>query len=769
MAENEGIEIPVTLSLGQLKKQIREIKSELAAATDPEEMARLSEKAGELQDNLMRVNEQAAVFASGSKFEQANNALGLMNSQLMNLDFEGAAESALLLQNRVMSITPEEVTKQMKGLTTVFSVMGKVGGQAITGLLKNIGQMAKAFISFGASLMANPIFLIAAAIIAIVGIIALLLNKLGLLKPVLKAIGGFFKMIGDAIDWVIQQIKDFLDWIGLTDYAAEDSAKKHTKAAEAKADAYEESGKRITASLDHEIRMTQLSGKSTVKLEIEKQQVIHKTNQLRYNALMAKYKENLLTEEMDEEELKELKKNLKEKKAAILESTREIQYIKAKDRIDTQKKSEEEAKEQTEKAKANAKEAAANAKQWRADRLAAERQYQDALLGLMEDGKEKDLAVEKERFKRQLEDLARNEKLTADEKKKIKAAYLQEEQQTLNAINQKYADKEKEDAVKQAVVLAEIEASKNPKSLESKLKVLDAQEKAEIFGKELTEAEKLAIENKYNEQRAKTAEQFGAEQIARELEKTKNLAELALLQNENDLGAQLALLEAQKQIELSNKELTEEQKSLIEEKYRKARTEAEKAEAEKRKKIEAEVAKATETGLEALIQLNDFVFNLRSKRMKEGSAEEQKAAKQRFEINKKLQVAQATIQGIQATIAAYSSAAAIPVIGAVAAPIAAAAAALTALNNINKIKSAKFEGGTSSASSATAPASLPSQSENTSAPALNMYGSAYGNNNTQEGQNQNLNVTIQNNISETEITKTQNKVSSYESAATLNG
>lgn len=769
MAEGEGIEIPVNLSLGQIKKQIRELKSELAGATDPDEVAKYSEKIGELQDNLMRVNEQASVFASGSKFEQANNALGLMNSQLMNLDFEGAAESALLLQNRVMSITPEEVTKQMKGLTTVFSVMGKVGGQAITGLLKNIGQMAKAFISFGASLLANPIFLIAAAIVAIVGVIALLLNKLGLLKPILKAIGGFFKMIGDAIDWVIQQIKDFLDWLGLTDYAAEDSAKKHTKAMEAKADAYEEASKVITASLDHEIRMAQLNGQSTVKLEVEKQRVIHKTNQDRYNALMAKYKENLLTQEMDEEELKELKKNLKEKKAAILESTREIEFIREKDRKDQKKKAEEEAKEQTEAAKARAKEAAQNAKQYREDRIAAERQYQDAVLALMDEGKEKELAQEKERAKRQIEDVMRNEKLLSSEKTKLKELYLAEEKQKIAEITKKYDDKEKEDALKKAVTLAEIEANENPKSLKSKLKLIDAQEKAEINGKELSEAEKSAIESKYNELRAKTAEQFGQEQIQRELEKTKNLAELAVLKNENDLGAQLALLEAQKKIELSNKQLTEEQKAVIEEKYRKQRTEAEKAEAEKRKKIEAEVAKATETGIEALIQLNDFVFNLRSKRLKDGSAEEMKASKQRFEINKKLQVAQATIQGIQATIAAYSSAAAIPVIGAVAAPIAAAAAALTALNNINKIKSAKFEGGATPSASATTAPTLPDNGSQTGAPNLNLYGSAYQNNNTGEGQTQNVNVTIQNNISETEITKTQNKVLNYESSATLNG
>lgn len=767
----EPIEIPIKLTLGDIKKQLREIKSDLAAATDPEEMARLSEKAGELKDNLIRVNEQSAVFASGSKFEQSANALGLMNSQIASLDFEGAAESALLLQDRINSITPEEVTKQMEGLTQVFSTMGKIGGQVITGMIKNVGAMAKAFLTFGVQLMSHPIFLIGAAIAAIVGIIVLLLSKLGLLKPILKAIGDFFKMIGDAIDWVVQKIKDFLDWIGLTDFAAEDSARKHAEASEKKADAYEKAGARITETLDHEIRMNQLNGKDTTRLEIQKQEVLRKTAKLRLDALKARYEENKLTGEMDAEELKAIREKLEAQRAIIRQSNNEIEYIREKDRVDEKKKREEAAKEASEQQTANAKQNAEKAKQWAADRLAAERQYRDAELQLMQEGKEKELAQERERFKRLLEDTKKNEKLTAEEKTKLKGIYLQQEKEALQKIEQTYTEKEAEEAKKKSLLLAEIAARQEPLNLQARLDFIEAQKLAELEAKDLTEEEKRLIELKYQEEAATAAEEYRDKTLQAELKKTEQLAELALLKNEDDLNARLTLLEAQKQIELSNKELTEEEKALIEERYRQAREDAEKQAADKRKKIEAEAMKATETGLGALMDLNELVFSIRSNKLKKGSEEEEKAARRNFEINKKLQIGQAVIQGVQATLAAYSSGLAIPVVGNIVAPIYAAAAAITALNNVNKIKSATYGGGSAGGDSGGAAASSGAgASAQTNAPQFNLYGQANQGNNTKEGETvQAINVNVKTEISEAEITGTQSKVNQYEKAATLNG
>ena len=144
MATSGSIEIPITLGgVRELRTQIKQLKGELINATDPKEVERLSENIGELSDKLKDANEKANVFASGSKFEQASNAMGLMRTQLMSMDFEGAGESASLFANRIRSINPAEFGTQIKGLMSV------------------VGNLGKAFVSLGVGLLTNPIFLIA--------------------------------------------------------------------------------------------------------------------------------------------------------------------------------------------------------------------------------------------------------------------------------------------------------------------------------------------------------------------------------------------------------------------------------------------------------------------------------------------------------------------------------------------------------------------------------------------------------------------------------
>jgi hypothetical protein len=179
-------EIEIKLKgLREVRQELKVLQFELSQATDPEQMAQLSQKAGELRDNLSRANEQAAVFAAGSPFEQTNNALGLMSSQIMSLDFEGAAESAKLFATAAKGINGQLIATQLKSLGSVVMSVGK------------------AFLSMGAALLTNPIFLIAAAIVGIVTVIGVLLNKLGLLKPILNAVGAAFKVVKDVIMGVV--------------------------------------------------------------------------------------------------------------------------------------------------------------------------------------------------------------------------------------------------------------------------------------------------------------------------------------------------------------------------------------------------------------------------------------------------------------------------------------------------------------------------------------------------------------------------------------
>ncbi len=729
---SEPINIPVKLSgISQLKNDLKQIKNDIAdnlgvldqltnkseqykeqiaKGGSAEQMERLnkalsineqriaqatkrnvelSASAGLVKDKMMQVNEQVATFASGSGFENASNSLGLIGSQLANLDFEGAASSAQVLQKQINGITAEEINKQMKGLTDTFSALGKVAGQSLTGLVKNIGGITKAFASFGKSLLLNPIFLIPAIFIAVGAAIALLLDKLGLLKPILDKIGQVFDYIGRMIDMVIQSIKDMLDWLGLTDYASEDSAKKQSKAAEKKADAYEKSSKRVQYYLDEEIKLAQIAGKDTTALEIKKQQSIRETAKVRMEALRAKIAENKLTKELDGEELKAIYDKLAAQSEVVRGANSELKYIKAQQKADNQKETEEakkEAKERAKNASAAAKEAEAKRLQYAQSRLQAERQIKDIELNSLADGYEKELALNKEKNTRLLIDLQTNNNLTVTEKARFAEAYKAQQVKEL-------------DDLKKAKDASEAQAQK------------EAEEKA----KEVQDKESELIKRNAN---------------------ASNELRIMLLQD--GLAKELEVIEFQKELELQNKDLTENEKALIEEKYRIAK--AEKEDEYRKKRIEADKAAVdagldiANVGLGALAGLNDLAFEMKKSKLEDGSRAEEAAAKRNFEINKKIQIAIATISGIQGVINALTASSVIPEpFGTILKAANAVAVGVSTAVNIAKIKNTKFNssgGGGGSASSGGTPAA----SVTGAAPAANLYGNPNNMNNVKDAK-----------------------------------
>jgi len=415
MAGNTStIELKVN-GIAQIKKELRELKGELASATDPKQMAELAAKAGELSDQLKDANERVAVFASGSPFEQTNNALGLMGSQLMSLDFEGAAESSKLFASAAKGINGDVIAKSLKGLGTV------------------VVQVGKAFMSVGLSLLTNPIFLIAAAIAAIVAIIVLLMNKLGILKPILDAIGKVFKAIMVIIDAVVEGFKMLTDWLGLTAHAAEESAARQIKASEDTLAALEKTSESKIDAMDHEIRLAKIQGKDVAIAEAQKQKYIIETTQVRIDELSKQIKIHERLGDLEDEDLKKLKDSLSEQKKALREAGQDFEAL----REENKKKVEENAK----KVEENRKKVWENSKKAQEEeakeRLAALRSIEDMQIELMDDGAEKELAANKLKYKRLIEDTLANEKLLSSEKIKLIELLKQQEFEDANAINQK--------------------------------------------------------------------------------------------------------------------------------------------------------------------------------------------------------------------------------------------------------------------------------------------------------------------------------------------
>jgi hypothetical protein len=209
------VEIPLKITgIGAIKAELRDLKGQIADATDPKVMTALAQRAGELKDRLKDANEQIAVFTTGSKFEAVSNSFSMIGSDLASLDFEGANEKAQVFASNLAALNPQDLAK---------------GFQAFTGMIKTMGG---AFVKLGITILANPIFLLVGVIVAIVAAIVIFLNKIGVLEKVLSVLMA-------PINALINGFKALTDWLGLTDNAAEENAEAVKAASESNIKAIE--------------------------------------------------------------------------------------------------------------------------------------------------------------------------------------------------------------------------------------------------------------------------------------------------------------------------------------------------------------------------------------------------------------------------------------------------------------------------------------------------------------------------------------------------
>jgi len=391
-----------TSGVKSLKAELRETIQLLQQTTDPKAFEQLSLKAADLKDRMAEVNEQVNALATGSKYEKVSKAFGEMGAGLRDMDFDRVTTGAKLFAKSAGAITFKDAIGSVK-------------------------QMGSALMTVGKAILTNPLFLIAGVVTLIVVGIVKLMDKLGILKKV-------FEFVGWVIDEVVQSIKDFLDMIGLTTFAAEDAATKQVAALEKVAAQYDKNLAKIEDSYDHQIKIAQIEGKNTVAMEREKQQAILETQQAKYNALKAALEIGKAQGILDAEQIKALKEQALAAKSAVHEAKQEIQVINAQEKADNKKKNEDVAKQESESYKARL----AAAKQFAADRLAAERSIVDLQLELMQDGIKKEQALNDEKFKRLIEDTNKNEKLKSEEKIRITELLKQSEFEAEKAINEKY-------------------------------------------------------------------------------------------------------------------------------------------------------------------------------------------------------------------------------------------------------------------------------------------------------------------------------------------
>lgn len=428
-----------------VKVQLRELQDRMAAIGDvgSPEFQKLATEAGVLRDKMN--NARAAINSMSDDFPRLT--LGVQSMQAIG----GAAQVAvggfdalgLGSDNLVKSMQRlMAIQSALNGLQTLSkslsdeSALGLALRKArVDGLAKSVGGLGAKFAAVGKALLTNPIFLIGAAITAVVTVIGMLMNKLGLLKPILDTIGEVFGAIADAIQWVVDKIKEFLDWIGLTNFAAEEMAAKQQDAMQKIIDRSNELAESIGDRYDHEIRLAKIAGKDTTEQEIEKQKAIIKTAEVRQKAIDQLIEQNKITNKLTEEEIEKLKELRSETEKTIRESNQEIEALNAQRTQDQKNALEKERQD----AKASYEKMLADRKKFEQDRLAAIRQIRDLELEMMDEGINKDLAINQEKYARLIADTLANENLLQEEKDRIVSLLKEQEFEKNKEIELGYA------------------------------------------------------------------------------------------------------------------------------------------------------------------------------------------------------------------------------------------------------------------------------------------------------------------------------------------
>lgn len=346
------VQIPLKLTgVGSMKAELRSLKAEIAAATDPAQVEALAKKAGELTDRIKDANDAVNVFASGSKFEQISNSFDGIKSSLMSLDFEEASEKSKVFASNLGKIGKADISGAIKG---------------ITGTIKTLGG---AFVKLGVQILANPIFLLVAVITAIVVGIGVFLAKLGILQKAFD-----FLMI--PVNALIDAFKRLTDWLGLTTYAAEENARKTQKANEKAMASSEKRAAKVSDAYDLEIAKAKANGKDTTDLEIKKSKAITDAAQKRVATARAEYQQiKNLTDKDSIERRKKLQERIAKENEIIKNGNKERQLLIIQDQAEEQQaiaKAQEEARAA---AKARAEE---QAKAYKEGKAAIQREIANA-------------------------------------------------------------------------------------------------------------------------------------------------------------------------------------------------------------------------------------------------------------------------------------------------------------------------------------------------------------------------------------------------------
>jgi hypothetical protein len=396
-------------ALTDLKAEIKSLKGEMAGLdAGSEEYQKLANRAGELNDKLIEVNENTKANTGGTGFEKMSNNLGLVQNDLMNLDFAGVSEKM----------------KQMAVISKSMTFSEVLGG------LKNMGS---ALVSFGRVLLTNPLFLLVGAIAA----------------------------IGAAL----------YAWNESVENQAVEAQKKHTKAIEDNISAMEKSMGFAQKSRDLNIQIAEAEGKSAkeigdLKIDAAQKEFVERLH------LINKNKDAIEQFHKDAKRLANVHRqdeanDLLEKAKALRESNKELigqNLLFNKEmkllRIQIQNEIDAETEETEAKKKADDQKKLQDDETYYQTRLQIIRRARDLQLGNLELSHQNERKAVEAQYKF-LEDSAQGNidellRIEADKNKALNDLDKQEETDRINAIMER-SNREIEDAKRKGESTKEIE------------------------------------------------------------------------------------------------------------------------------------------------------------------------------------------------------------------------------------------------------------------------------------------------------------------------
>ena len=379
--EVHGNILPLSGRLGELEDRMYELA--LAGKADTQEFKDMNEKAAKYRTTIKDVDRQVDMLADNKGMSVFSAGADEVGSSLLRMDFETAAIQANSLAMASSKISFGSAIKSVKALGSTFASLGK-------------------------ALLTNPFFLIIGTVALIVAAIVGLMSELGILQKI-------FDAVGDAIGWVIQQFKDLLDWMGLTDYAGEDYAQKQIDRNKKLIKSFDQKTASVVAGMDHEIKMMEAQGKETEKLEREKLLMLREAAKSRMKLALETAQHLIKVHGADSEEVKEQVEAIRLLTAETKQAARDIQVFDAQQTAENKKKREESLQSDFDAKKEAADKWRDKQKQIAEAQLSADKMIEQANIELIENEMERNrqMAVfnEEQSFKEINRELLTNEQI----------------------------------------------------------------------------------------------------------------------------------------------------------------------------------------------------------------------------------------------------------------------------------------------------------------------------------------------------------------------